>query len=120
MSYFAHVNAMGIVDKVIVADSLFISRLPDSASWVQTEKGMLGGVNTKGGPVMRKNYAGIGFNYDPVRDAFVPPKPFDSWSLNEETCLWDPPTPRPEDGNRYRWNEATTSWDLVVEAGNTD
>lgn len=58
----------------------------------------------------RKNYAGIGFYYDEVRDAFVPPKPFDSWMLNEETCQWNAPAPYPQDGQRYAWDEATVSW----------
>lgn len=58
----------------------------------------------------RKNFAGIGFTYDPVRDAFIPPKPFDSWVLNEQTCLWESPIPYPSDGKFYRWDEQTTSW----------
>lgn len=58
----------------------------------------------------RKNYAGIGYTYDPVRDAFIPPKPYPSWILNEQTCLWEPPVAMPDDGNRYQWDEATTSW----------
>lgn len=58
----------------------------------------------------RKNYAGIGHTYDPNRDAFIPPKPFESWVLNEDTCLWDAPVPYPEDGKNYRWDEPTTSW----------
>lgn len=60
----------------------------------------------------RKNYAGIGYTYDPQRDAFTPPKPYPSWILNEQTCLWDPPVAMPQDGNRYQWDEATTSWVL--------
>lgn len=63
----------------------------------------------------RKNYAGIGYTYDPVRDAFIPPKPFASWTLNEDTCLWDSPVPYPIDGKRYTWNEATTSWIEMTE-----
>jgi len=58
----------------------------------------------------RKNYAGIGYTYDQARDAFVPPKPFESWVLNETSCLWDPPVPMPDDGKMYTWNEETTSW----------
>ena len=69
-----------------------------------------GGVHNSGGTPYRKNYAGIGYSYDPQRDAFIPPKPFNSWQLNETTCLWDPPTPMPTDGNMYRWDEDTTSW----------
>jgi len=68
----------------------------------------------------RKNYAGIGFKYDQTRDAFIPPRPFDSWILNETTCLWEAPIPMPEytqeqldNDNKYRWNEETQSWDLI-------
>jgi len=68
----------------------------------------------------RKNYAGIGFKYDQTRDAFIPPRPFDSWTLNTTTCLWEAPTPMPEytqeqldNDNKYRWNEETQSWDLI-------
>jgi hypothetical protein len=64
----------------------------------------------------RKNYAGIGYTYDQSRDAFVPPKPFESWVLNDTTCLWDSPTPMPDDGKMYTWNEETTSWQEVVAA----
>lgn len=63
----------------------------------------------------RKNYAGLGYTYDEQRDAFIPPKPFESWVLNEDTCLWDAPTPMPTDGKRYTWDEATTSWVEVQE-----
>ena len=62
---------------------------------------------------LRKNYAGIGFTYDEARDAFIPPKPFESWVLNEDTCLWVAPIPYPEDGKRYTWDEESTSWTLV-------
>jgi len=61
----------------------------------------------------RKNYAGIGFTYDAQRDAFIPPQPFPSWTLNEDTCLWDAPVAYPTDGQRYQWDEATTSWVAV-------
>lgn len=59
---------------------------------------------------IRKNYAGIGYTYDEARDAFIPPKPFDSWILNEDTCLWEAPSPMPNDGKRYKWDESTQSW----------
>jgi len=62
---------------------------------------------------IRKNYAGIGYTYDPTRDAFIPPKPFSSWVLNEDTCLWNAPVPMPTDGQRYYWDEATTSWVII-------
>ena len=61
----------------------------------------------------RKNYAGIGFTYDAARDAFIPPQPYSSWTLNEETCLWNSPVPYPEDGEMYTWNEQTQTWDLL-------
>jgi len=62
----------------------------------------------------RKNYAGIGYTYDAERDAFIPQQPFASWTLNEETCLWDPPVPQPDIVNPYRWIEETGSWELIV------
>ena len=61
----------------------------------------------------RKNYAGTGFTYDKTRDAFIPPQPYPSWTLNEETCLWDSPVPYPDDGQIYNWNEETQTWDLL-------
>ena len=69
-----------------------------------------GGVHATGGTPFRKNYVGIGYTYDQQRDAFIPPKPFASWVLNEDTCLWDAPTPYPADGGKYQWDEDTTSW----------
>ena len=69
-----------------------------------------GGEHTGGGTPYRKNYAGIGYTYDPDRDAFIPPKPYASWVLNEQSCLWQAPTPMPQDGKMYNWDEATTSW----------
>jgi len=70
-----------------------------------------GGVHNSGSSTpFRKNYAGIGYSYDPERDAFIPPKPFASWVLNETSCLWDPPTPMPTDGKMYSWDESTISW----------
>lgn len=70
----------------------------------------LGGAHVNGGVPFRKNYANVGFTYDRDRDAFIPPQPFASWTLNESTCQWDPPTPRPNDDKRYGWDEATISW----------
>ena len=69
-----------------------------------------GGVHTSGGTPYRKNYAGIGYTYDESRDAFIPPKPFNSWLLNETTCLWDPPVAMPDDGKSYYWDENTLNW----------
>jgi len=68
------------------------------------------GVHVTGGIPFRKNYAGIGYTYDPQRDAFIPPKPYASWQLNESTCLWQSPVPMPTDNNMYYWDESTLSW----------
>jgi hypothetical protein len=76
----------------------------------QTSYNTHGGVHALGGTPLRKNYAGIGYTYDASRDAFIPPKPYASWVLNETTCLWDAPVAYPDDGKRYSWDEATTSW----------
>ena len=101
MSHFARVNAKGIVEYVIVAEQDFIDTLPDATSWVQTSYNTRGGVHLLGGTPLRKNYAGVGYSYDKQLDAFIPQKPFSSWTLNEETCLWDAPVPYPNDGNNY-------------------
>jgi len=84
-------------------------------TWVKTSYNTLGGKHLLGGTPLRKNYAGIGFTYDEERDAFIPPKPFDSWLLDEETCLWQSPVPYPTDGKDYDWDEQTLSW-VEVEA----
>jgi len=83
--------------------------------WKQTSYNTVGGVHLKGGTPFRKNYAGIGYSYDQTRDAFIPPKPFVSWTLNEETCLWEAPVAYPDDGQKYLWNEETQQWDLINE-----
>ena len=112
MSHFAKVEN-GVVTQVIVIeqDVLNLGHWGDPASWVQTSYNTQGGVHTQGGTPLRKNYAGIGFTYDSVRDAFIPPKPFASWVLNEDTCLWDAPTPMPVvEGKTFVWDEPTTAW----------
>lgn len=76
----------------------------------RTSYNTIGGVHNSGGTPFRKNYAGIGYTYDEQRDAFIPPKPYNSWVLDEDTCLWNPPTPMPQDDKMYTWNEETTSW----------
>ena len=80
----------------------------------RTSYNTIGGVHREGGTPYRKNYAGIGFTYDPVRDAFIPPKPYNSWVLNEQTCLWESTVPYPSDGKYYAWNEDTLSWAEAV------
>ena len=74
-----------------------------------------GGVHALGGVPFRKNYAGIGYTYDRTRDAFIPPRPFASWVLNEDTCLWDAPVPMPTDGKMYQWDEAAGAWTEIIE-----
>ena len=76
----------------------------------RTSYNTCGGVHSAGGTPLRKNYAGIGYTYDLQRDAFIPPKPYTSWLLNEETCLWNAPVAMPTDGKRYQWDEATLTW----------
>lgn len=76
----------------------------------QTSYNTYGGVHALGGTPFRKNYAGLGYTYDAVRDAFIAPKPYSSWLLSEDSCLWEPPVPYPMDNKRYSWDEATTSW----------
>jgi hypothetical protein len=114
MSHFAKVNN-GIVEQVIVAEPEFFETFVDSSpgQWIQTSYNTYGGQHPEGRP-LRKNYAGVGFTYDSVRDAFIPPQPFASWALNEDTCLWEAPTPMPTDGKFYRWDEPTTAWIEVV------
>lgn len=111
MTHFAKVNN-GVVVQVIVAEPEFFDTFVDSSpgEWIQTSYNTHGGVHTNGGVPLRKNYAGIGFTYDKTRDAFIPPNIFPSWTLNEETCLWEPPIPKPDDGKIYTWNETTTTW----------
>lgn len=124
MAHFAKIEN-GIVTEVLVVEQDFINTgaLGDPSLWVQTS------YNTKGGvyytpntttpdqdqlKAFRKNYAGIGYTYDPVRDAFIPPQPYSSWILNEQSCLWSAPVQIPNDGKPYIWNEQTLSWDLIT------
>ncbi len=111
MAHFAKVNN-GIVEQVIVAEPEFFDTFVDSSpgQWIQTSYNTHGGVHTNGGTPLRKNYAGIGYSYDATRDAFIPPKPYASWMLNEDTCLWDAPVAMPTDGKPYQWDETTGAW----------
>ena len=111
MAHFAKVNN-GIVEQVIVAEPEFFTTFVDSSpgEWIQTSYNTSGGVHKLGGTPLRKNFAGIGFTYDRTKDAFIPPKPFNSWVLDEQTCLWNAPVAYPTDDKVYNWDEATTSW----------
>jgi hypothetical protein len=108
MAHFAKVEN-GVVTQVIVAEQDVIDSGIFGHGRVQTSYNTHGGQHSEGRP-LRKNYAGIGYTYDIERDAFIPAKPFPSWLLNEETCLWESPVPYPTDGKIYNWDEATTSW----------
>jgi hypothetical protein len=113
MSHFAQIDINNIVTKVLVIeqDVIDTGMFGDPESWIQTSYSTVGGVHTLGGTPLRKNYAGIGYSYNVLRDAFIPPKPFPSWILNETTCLWEAPVPIPvEEGKIFGWNEETRSW----------
>ena len=122
MAHYAKVN-YGIVEKVIVAEADFFNKFVDTSpgEWIKTSYNTRGGIhyqpnsNTPSNDqskALRKNYAGIGYQYDKTRDAFIPKKPFNSWILNEDTCLWEAPIAYPTDGQRYHWNETIKNWDL--------
>lgn len=122
MAHFAEIDAEGTVLRVlVVADAqedrgqeFLADDLGLGGTWKKTSYNTVGGVHSNGGTPYRKNYAGIGFKYDEAKDAFIPPKPFDSWNLNEDTCLWEAPTPMPvEEGKFFTWDEDTTSWKEV-------
>lgn len=106
MAHYAKV-VNGIVECVNVSDEQTIRSgvFGPADQWVQTSYNTLGGIHSLGGTPLRKNFAGIGYTYDKQRDAFIPPKPYASWTLNEQTCLWDSPVPYPADGKTYKWVE---------------
>jgi len=112
MAHYARLNKENIVEQVIVADQEFINSgaVGNPSEWLQTSYNTYGGVHKDGGTPLRKNYAGIGYTYDRERDAFIPPQEYLSWTLNEETCLWEPSTPYPSDGKMYMWNEEKVVW----------
>jgi hypothetical protein len=91
----------------------FLTKLTGYPVWVQTSYNTYGGVHHSNGTPLRKNHAGIGYTYDENRDAFIAPKPFNSWILNEDTCLWNAPVAYPQDDEKYTWNESTLTWDIV-------
>jgi hypothetical protein len=110
-------NSNGIEQEQLGIDFLRTLYNEPNAIWKQTSYNTIGGIHSLGGIPFRKNHAGIGYQYDSQRDAFISPKPFNSWILNETTCLWNPPIPMPNDAsidNQYTWNESTLSWDLVT------
>lgn len=115
MAHFAEIGLNNTVLRVIVVhnnDCLDENGQESEAKGAEFCRNLLGGtwIQTSYNGNIRKNYAGAGFTYDSQRDAFIPPQPYASWVLDEATCLWNPPIAFPEDGKRYTWDEATTSW----------
>ena len=126
MAHFAKLGVDNIVLKVeVVSNDIdlteqagidFLNNLYGTNDiWFQTSYNTRGGVHILDGTPFRKNYAGSGFTYDQTRDAFIAPKPYPSWTLNETSCQWEAPVARPDDGEMYTWNEEITSWDLIVK-----
>tara|TARA_R100001163_G_C5058368_1_gene194978 strand:+ start:103 stop:486 length:384 start_codon:yes stop_codon:yes gene_type:complete len=124
MAHFCKLGVGNIVEQIVVVSNdvatteqagvEFLHNLyeNDRVVWKQTSYNTYGGQHKLGGTPFRKNYAGIGYTYDQQRDAFIEPKVFNSWILNEETCIWEAPVARPEDGQDYIWNEETQQWDV--------
>ena len=124
MAHFAKIGTGNIVLSVHVVSNDVATTEQDGVDflnnlygtrdiWKQTSYNTYGGEHKEGGTPFRKNYAGVGFTYDESKDAFIAPRPFPSWTLDEETCLWEPPVAYPTDGQEYEWNEQTLAWDLI-------
>ena len=126
MAHYAFLDENNIVVEVIVgvdegSQGRTIGQIEESyesfkgLKCKKTSYNTFGGEHRLGGISYRKNYAGLGFTFDESRNAFIPPKPYNSWILNEDTCLWKAPIEYPRDGNYYNWNEETQQWDLITE-----
>ena len=122
MAHWAEIDNDNIVTRVlVVADNVedgqafLADELGLGGTWKKTSYNTIGGVHTNGGTPFRKNFAGIGYTFDAAKDAFIPPKPFASWTLNNASCLWEAPTAMPTDEKLYTWDEETTSWKEVTE-----
>lgn len=120
MAHFAKLDESNVVTQIVVTDNEHpngdegYQELVDifGGTWIKTSFNTRGGQHYLGGTPFRKNYAIIGGTYDYSKDAFIPPKPFPSWNLNEETCLWEAPIPAPEDGKMYFWDEESQTWNI--------
>ena len=113
MAHYAFLDSDNMVTEVITGiDETELIEGLDTETWYGNFRGQVCKRTSYNGNY-RKNYAGQGYSYDPERDAFIPPKPFDSWLLNDATCLWESPVPYPTDGFTYYWNEADTDWALA-------
>jgi hypothetical protein len=117
MAHYAYINSENIVTNVIVGKDEFL----DGIDWEnyygakRTSYNTQGGIHLNGGTPFRKNYAGIGYTFDATRDAFIPPKPYSSWILNEETCLWSAPISYPSDSKKYEWDENEIKWKEIIK-----
>jgi hypothetical protein len=131
MAHFAKLGVGNIVERVAVVNNDvatteqagidFLNTLYKTRDvWKQTSYNTREGVHILGGTPFRKNYAGVGYTYDQTRDAFIPPKPYPSWTFNETTCIWDCPVAYPTDGNFYKWNETNQTWDLQDDYNQTE
>lgn len=110
MGHFAKIENNIVVDVIVAEQEVIDSGLfGDPSKWIQTSYNTFRGTHPENRP-LRKNYAGIGSVYDPIRDAFYRPQPFPSWTLNEDTCVWEAPISRPNDGKRYDWDEDNQTW----------
>jgi hypothetical protein len=117
MAHYAILDSDNIVTQVIVADDDNLESdlsTQYNATVKRTSYNTSKGVHLNGGTAFRKNYAGLGYKYDSTKDAFIPPKPFDSWILNTTTCIWQAPTDPPNDNNTYLWDEDSVSWVLEI------
>ncbi len=123
MAHYAVLNMNNVVTEIIVGKNendtntnweLYYQNIKTQIC-KRTSYNTLGGVHKNGGTPFRKNYASIGYTYDEIRDAFIPPKPYESWILNEDSCLWEAPVEYPNDGEQYNWNEETQTWDLITQ-----
>ena len=121
MAHWAEIDENNLVTRVLVGNNNDSNEGYDwlienlGGTWVKTSYNTHGGVHNGGGTPLRKNYAGIGYTYDADRDAFIPPQPFASWVLNEDTCLWEAPVEYPSDGKAYIWDEDGASWVELAE-----
>jgi len=122
MAHYAFLNEENIVTEVIVGKNETDGNIDWEVHYgdirgqvcKRTSYNTKGGVHSGDGTPFRKNYAGVGYKYDETRDAFIEPQPFNSWTLNEDSCQWEAPTAYPTDGQQYTWNEETTSWELIT------
>lgn len=116
MSHFAEIDENNKVVRVIVADQEFINSgaVGDPKKWIQTSYNTNKGVHVGGGVPLRKNYAGVGYTYDKERDAFIPPQPYRSWKLDEQTGRWEAPVARPNDKDVFEWDEEKVEWKFIA------